>query len=553
MPYYFVFKEKSRNWGQHHLGDYDPNLVLQHCQFLDRVVEARWKLKKKRHNTMKQKGFPVKVLRRGRIPVLYPQKEVFRMDNPQDIAQAKKISWFSSCWTQNRTNTKSNHSSPYIQTNLSNYAPNLIKEPYVPLNSDEIIYGREFYTPHFHEPRYVQKVEYCKNMAPWAWEACRFPKRKVGHVSHLFYLNDFSYFDSNNIIERVNGKKSAFLPSDIIRYSLYRRLQGFTSISDFFRMIEISPNIMDYIGVKMTHQIPSSNRFSGYLKAIGIEAISQFFHQLVQEARNLGLIKDQIHIWDGQFHETWIKKDIPRKQGLPQFFGGTYNHGGNKVGIGIYQSTIMDWNGYCTIPIYTSIVPANRNENPVMRETIIDAYQDNPKPDYFLADRGPSGEETQDTCAKLHICPLIPLRESVKKDVIVTKDKEKRFYKKYVKEATGSWLERMTKIRTRIEEHYNLNDTLYKTQRIRSCGQKLINIELLLVNCLGVLIPITAYKIGRPDLMWQPSQFRNQSLHPERIFPHQFRQLNDFRWDNAICMSPSRYKAWIKEEMVRYS
>lgn len=553
MTYWFIYKKKSRNWGQRHLGYYDKNLVSSHRQFLDRFIDAKWEMKKLRYNELKQRGIKLKPLRRGRIPTLYPTNEIFQMDNPKEIAQAKKISGFSPLWKQNRKKKASTLISSNIQMNLHRYFPKTIKEPYIPLNKNDISYERQFYTPHFREPKYVQKHEYCRDMAEWAWIACRPSQKRVGHASHLFYLTDFSFFDTDDIIDKVCGPRSSFLPSDIIRFALYRRMQGFSSISDFFRMIQITPNIMDYIGVKMTHRIPSSNRFSGYLKAIGLDTISHFFYDLVEEAREIGLIKDQIHIWDGQFHEVWLKKNKPRKKGLPQYFAGTYNHGGKNVGIGVYQSTIMDWNGYCTIPIYSSVVPANRNENPVMRETILDAYQRNPTPHYYLADRGPSGEETQDTLARLNICPLIPLRSSVKKNVIITKEKERHFYEKYVQNASGSWLEKMTNIRTRIEEHYNLNDTLFQMQRLQSCGKELINIEIMLTNCLGVLIPLTAYKIGRPDLMWQPSQFRNQSLHPERIFPKKFRQLNDFRWDDEICMNPTRYKQWLDKEIAEYS
>jgi hypothetical protein len=167
----------------------------------------------------------------------------------------------------------------------------------------------------------------------------------------------------------------------------------------------------------------------------------------------------------------------------------------------------------------------------------------------LIADRGPSGEQTQDSCAQLGIQPIIPLRSNVKNEVFITEKKEKRFYTKYIGNAEGSWLERMYNIRVRIEEYYNLTDTVYHLQRLHGCGQNLMNIEILLVNILGVLIPLTAFKIGRPDLMWRPSQFREQPLHPERLFPAQFRQLNNFRWDDEICISPSRYREWITKQM----
>ena len=552
MPYTVKYKKEERNWGQHTLGDYVPGLDKAHEKHLDNLLDARWERKKERHAILKSKGYPVKPLRRGRKPNLYPKKKEYRMDDPKDVARVAKFPWFSRCWNRNR---KARRQTPRIhprQTTLLDFFPDLLYAPRHDQGSADHGLHKRFYMPHFREPRYVKKEEFCSNMANWAWEATRPPRKNAGNMSQLFYLNDFSFFDREEHLEAIDWSSSSFLPSDIIVLALCRQLQGFRGNEDFFRMFRLAPQIMDYTAVKMTHKIPSSHRFTGYLKQIGSERVKQFFRLLVTEARQLGLIKDQIHIWDGQFHETWLQKDKKRREGYPKFYGGTYNHGGAKVGVGVYQSTIVDWNGYCAIPLYTKVVPANRNENPVVRETVQKAYSKNPVPDYFLADRGPSGADTQNLCASIGCRPIMPLSSNVKNGVRETSHTHHHFYSRFIDGASDEIINSLYDVRTRVEEHYAHNDVVYEMRRIHGCGKEMTDISIYLTNCLGVLIPLTAFKIGRPDLMWSPSSFRDQPIHPERLFPQQYHELNNFRWDDEICISPRRYRQKIVEQMRQY-
>ncbi|WP_457559013.1 hypothetical protein [Candidatus Harpocratesius sp.] len=130
---------------------------------------------------------------------------------------------------------------------------------------------------------------------------------------------------------------------------------------------------------------------------------------------------------------------------------------------------------------------------------------------------------------------------------MVTKKKHYRFYLRFVDTAESKTLEKVYNIRTRIEEHYNLNETVYNSAHLHCCGEILTKMEILLLNCLGVLVPLTAYKIGRPDLMWCPTLFCSHKIHPERIFPRHYEELEQIRWDNEIVTSPRRYKRELTE------
>jgi hypothetical protein len=535
MPYYVIYKNSKRNWGQHTLGDFIPGLDEKHERILDALEEGKWQLKQERYRKLKaNNAIELPPLRRGRKLIPYPSKKTFHIDVPRDLTEIKRFPWFTKAWAQNR-----NLAIPFSmkgQTTLDGY----LTGPKVSLLRERLT---KVSVPHFRMPRYTQKEEYCGFMTDWAWEACHAPTKKAGLVSHLFYLNSFEFFDESAFLDEIRWQRNT-LPSDIIKFEIHRLLQGFESYNDYFRMYEMSPILMDPPAINMTHSPPSAHHFTERLKQIGLPRIQSYFNRLVTEARRVGLIRDFIHVWDGQFHKTWLQNDHPRKVGLAPFFGGTYNHGGAKVGVGVYQSTIMDWNGYCTIPIYTHIVPANRNENPVLRETVLQAYgssQGNPLPSYFLADRGPSGFKTQQQIWNFGSIPIIPLRETVTSGVRITQDKKHRFYRQFVGEIPDNVLIRLYAIRTRIEEHYHLNDSVYKMAHLHCAGEILTKIENLLVNSLGVLIPLTAFKIGRPDLMWSPTSFRSHLIHPERVFPIHYRELEKCRWDETIVTSPQRY------------
>ena len=539
MVYRIFYKKESRNWGQHSLEDYNLVDKNKHEQYLDNIEEEKWKLKKKYYQSLSQKEKKnIPPLRRGRKKTRYPTRERYFMDNPTDVAAVKRFKWFTPIWNQSRNSkaiTPIKGQLTIIQIFPQAFYSKV--KTYVSNTGRLII-------PKFHMPRYISKNEFCYNMSDWAWEACR-PRTKVpGQTSHIFYLNDFSMFDEPSILQEIRwGKKDGILPSDVIKFELFRLLQGFSTYNDFFRMIDMMPNMNDHCAINMTHNLPSSHHFTELLRKVSAKNVKLFFEQLVFEARTLGLIRDRVHIWDGQFHETWLKRDKPRSENLQQFYGGVYNHGGKKVGIGVSQSTIMDWNGYCAIPIYTEIFCANENDNTLVKNSVNHSYKsNNPVPQYFLADRGPSGMKTQMAISNFGAIPIIPLTKNVKNGIRITAKKHHRFYTQFSGTTSDLDLEKLYTIRTRIEEHYSHNDVVYKSARLHCSGKEMTEIEIYLLNILGVLVPLTAYKIGRPDLMWSPSKFRNIRIHPERIFPEQYRELNNLRWDEDVSVSPSDYK-----------
>jgi hypothetical protein len=540
LGYQIIYRKGSRNWYQKTIGDYVSGVDEWHERFLDSFHNGLYERKKRRYNEMKVKGIKgLPPLRRGARLVPYPRYHIYHMDVPAEVQDLKRFSWFIPQWHQDRTSNE--EKTPSCQKSLLALIPNLLTTPRISPLSRGLIH----YLPKFRSPEIVQKECFCNSMNHDSWAITHASLRVKGLVQYIFYLNSFDCIDdvcySTDSSHPFQGK---CLPSDIVKMELFRLLSGINGIEDFFRVWEMSPHALsDELAIIMNHSLPTSHRFTSLLKSIGQQPIQTLFNSLVAEARQLKLIKDQIHIWDGQFHETWLQSMKPRKITLPQFYGGKYNHGGKKVGVGVVESTIMDWNGTCTIPLFTKVFPANLNENTIVQQTVPLYYQGNlHKPKYFLTDKGPSGKETQTIIYDQGIWPIIPVKSNMRSGTIITPTKKHRFFADLLPNMDPSLFELLYNIRTRIEEHYNLNDTVFHLAQLHLAGEELTNIEIILENCLGVLIPLTAFKIGRPDLMWSPCSFRQTGITPSTVFPERFQQLDHLRWVERSSNPFSHYQ-----------
>ena len=134
----------------------------------------------------------------------------------------------------------------------------------------------------------------------------------------------------------------------------------------------------------------------------------------------------------------------------------------------------------------------------------------------------------------------------------LSSNKHHYFYSRYIDGVSDELIDSLYDIRTRVEKNYSHNNIAYEMRRIHGCGKEMTETSIYVSKCLSVLIPLTAFKIEHLDLMWSPSAFRDQPIYPERLFPMQFHELNHFRWDDEICISPRRYRQQIVEQMKRY-
>jgi len=522
MAIHIKYKIKGRSWCQKQLTDWMPELDLDFKKLHEIMVEWRWQVKKEHYYKQKQnnkKNLPP--LRRGMIPRAGPTRNTYNMDIPAHVAEIKRFPWFTRNWHQHRQVPP--RILPRGQTTLDRWLPaQALTTPGIakPVN------------PRMKGMRTVQQDEFCSDMTSFAWVALHRSAKEPAALFYLFYLNDFSVLDEDELIKSPEWRTvGRYLPSDIVKYELARLILGYSTFSDYLRTVELFPSFEDHLAIAMARHVPKGGRLVQALQKIGPHKIRTFFEALVQECRALGLIQDRVWLWDGQFIAGWIKRE--RKQdsrNKSPVWGGWYNHGGKKVGFGIVQSVIVDWSGSVPLPIEVRVYPANNNDNIVFRDTFSTCMNAGYEPATFMAaDKGPSGKKSLELVYKRGLVPVMALGKNRKNDVIVTSKKKYKFNASLTKNVEKKVLERVYKMRTRIEELFSVYEDLFKMARMHACGPDFMEVEVLLMNILVLLVSLTAFKIGRPDLARSPRSFTNFRVSPNIAFPERMQELQKLR------------------------
>jgi hypothetical protein len=517
-----VYKNKQRSYCQMQLDDYLPfSLDFLHQFHLD-MIEFRYQRKKEWYQQLpawRKKAMPP--LRRGRKARDYPTRKVYDMTVPSQVGEVKQFKWFTRIWHQNRVKPLS--PVPANQLTL---------ERWMPATANQVDPIRHVVVPRFRSVPVLGQDDFCEDITNLGWLALRQYRDSPACLFYIFYMNDFSVLDDDALLSSEKWKQiGSYLASDIVKYELARLLLGFVTYTDYLRMAELFPAFEDQLAIAMARHPPAANRLARGLQLVGIARVRALHETLKNECRELGLIKDKVWLWDGHFYETWMKNQ--RKEGSrnkSELFGGWYNHGGKKRGFGIAQSVIADWSGYVPLPITVRVFPANENDNIMFRDTFDAALEENPRPALFIdTDKGPSGDKSIELSVKHGVVPVIALSDNRKQGVIKTSVKKYRFDAAATKGIDPAVLERVYMMRTRIEEMVAPINVLFRKSRLHGTGKDFLEIEVLLINIVIMLIGLTAFKIGRPNLAWKPSAFTNMKLHPRAVFPDRFKAIESLR------------------------
>nr|MDO8111637.1 transposase [Candidatus Sigynarchaeota archaeon] len=523
MAIHVLYKEKYRSYCQTQLDDWLPWLhAVYHARHLE-MIEWRWELKKAHYKQLPQfikKNHPP--LRRGRKYRDYPTRSVYRMDIPYHVGEVKVFKWFSRTWHQNRQEEK-----PLPSKNQQTL------DRWKPVNTLSSKKDRPIIVPRFRHVRVVDKDEFCADITNLGWLALRHYHDSPACLFYIFYLNDFTILDDETLLKSPQWREiGAYLPSDIVKYELARLMLGFTTFVDYLRMTELYSSFEDQLAIAMARHPPKADRLAKALRLIGVTRVRQMHEALKAECRALGLIKDKVWLWDGQFFEVWMKRERKKdSRNKTELFGGWYNHGGKKRGFGIVQSTIVDWSGFVPIPLTIRVYPANTNENIMFRDTFAACVKENQQAALFLdTDKGPSSYESINQVHAAGIIPVMALGDNRTKDVIKTQGKKYKFDAPSTVGIDKHALEIVYMMRTRIEEMFAAIKVVFKQARLHGTGRDFLEIEVVLVNIAIMLVALTAFKIGRPELAWRPTAFNNLRMDPEDVFPDHVKDLKKLRW-----------------------
>ena len=457
--------------------------------------------------------------------------EKYDMSVPKDYRVArKKFCWIPIPPTWGKCAKENKNLPPKSQKRIQDFII------WIPKNQDHYVYR----FPRVKIPRYEEHGKY--SISKKEWDMHRYLKGFDGFFENLFELNDLSYFqDLQGALEDEGVSFKNMFLEDVIAYELLRLNLGFKN----YRGIEKMRKFMRYPPlVYITHDhefFPNAADLSHVLTRIPAEALFEYFQLLVKECVDCGIIVPRILIWDGQFIHSNCNNN--REKGSPVYNdpdAGYCRHNGIKKGVGydpgiLYAHCFNRW-----FPVYFKMFAGNRNDTRAFRETMEGFFHTTEYEwQIVIADSGPYSLQNMKTMQHHGLVPIIRARKNLKTHPIRRLKKDFYFNTDFI--PTGWSDELFLKIysfRPMIEQGSSYNNTYYNASRMNTRGMEAAIRNRSLIYILELLKALTAYKLGRPDLIMKPTAFENS-----RNFI--------FRWTLSSMARDSGYLYFNSEEEIR--
>jgi len=345
------------------------------------------------------------------------------------------------------------------------------------------------------------------------WDMHRYLKGFNGVFENLFEFNDFSFFQElqGNLENCGVSFKDMFI-EDVLAYEMLRINLGFKNYTGIERMGKflLYPPLFN-----ITHDpnfFPTAQDISYVMTRIPAEALFEFFQLLVKECIDCGIIVPRILIWDGQFIRSNCSNN--KKKGNTKYNdpdAGYCRHNGVKKGVGydpgiLYVHCFNRW-----LPIYFKMFAGNRNDILAFRETM-EAFFANTEYEWqvVIADSGPYSLQNMENIRSKGLIPIIRARKNLKTHPVREYKKNFLFNTDYVpKEWSDEYLLKIYSFRPMIEQGNSYNNTFYNASRMNNRGMDAAIKLRSIIYILELLKALTAYKLGRSDLIMKPTAFES--------------------------------------------
>ena len=361
------------------------------------------------------------------------------------------------------------------------------------------------------------------------WDMHRYLKGFDGFFENLFEFNDLTYFQElqGTLEEDGVSFKNMFI-EDVIAYELLRINLGFKN----YKGIEKMGRFMKYpLLFSITHDyefFPNAADLSYVLTRIPSEALFEFFQVLVQECVDYGIIVPRILIWDGQFiHSNCNNNKSKDSYVYNDPDAGYCRHNGIKKGVGydpgiLYAHCFNRW-----FPIYFKMFAGNRNDILAFRETMEEFFAlTTYEWQVLIADSGPYSLQNMENIRSKGLTPIIRARKHLKTHPIREIKKGFFFNTDYIpKEWSDDYFLKIYSLRPMIEQGNSYNNTFYNASRMNTRGMDAAIKLRSLIYILELLKALTAYKLGRPDLIMKPSAFESsRHVNFRQMLPYEARK-----------------------------
>jgi len=375
---------------------------------------------------------------------------------------------------------------------------------------------RKIHIPYKIKPAVVDSKYYTKNILPLNQIlAFQNLKKFKGYLGNIFALNPSLdiYFKKLQVSLGYKPQLEALAFNNVLKLEIAKCKLGYSYFESFIRDYNQNQALRNELKINNREKITLSS-YRRNLKTI-YPYMDKYAQILIQECRNLNLIGDKVWIWDRRFFECNCSGLKNKETGMlsdPDAGHYVKKTGQYSVlsGTGYTDTCIVDsWWG---LPIYWDAVNASKNDNTIFQDTINHCMKSTTeKPFFVIADAGPDSHLSNETVIDKGIIPIIAARSNSIGNILKT-EKGSHFRAQYIPRIYHKLLGKLYNLRTTVERK-NSNDVVgYNRSKTPTRGSEWAKIYVSISNVAALLTALTAFKVGRHDLIRAPGAFRRLKI-----------------------------------------
>lgn len=325
-----------------------------------------------------------------------------------------------------------------------------------------------------------------------------------GDIRHLYLFYDWKRVDE---IEKKFANKIGDYPLvTILKTQIFMCKRRIRTYTDLIEELKENPKLA-YVCDLNPNCIPDRKMFSRAIDRTGIEVFRQVAIDMTKECLSLGLMKGRMIGIDGSLirSNTSIHKNEETDKYTDKD-AGLYVRGNYIKGVGhlAYKAVDLEYG----LPMLVQRHKGSANENPLLIGIIEDFYKVYGfYPDIMSVDRGMDSKNNNEYSKEKGIDAYIQARDFGNKELIKT-EKGKTFNPEYVEVTDPRVLERIANRRSECEREFSRDKWGYRRDRMSNRGDEEAELFMLITLITTLLTAITAFYVGRHDLIRSTSAFK---------------------------------------------
>lgn len=371
---------------------------------------------------------------------------------------------------------------------------------------------RKIRIPYKINPPVIHSKDYMENVLPLN-QILSFQNFKNfhGYLGDIFALNPSldNFFIELQASVDYHPQHESLNFNNILKLEIARCKMGYSNFESFIREFNQNKALRKELKIENSDRITLSS-YRRNLKYI-YPYLMEYAQLLIQGCRNLNLIGDKIWIWDRRFFECSCSGLKNKETGvLSDPDAGHYVKKTGKYsvlsGTGYTDTCVVDsWWG---LPVYWDAVNASKNDNTIFQETILQCMKsETHKPLFMVADAGPDSHTSNQVVIDHGVIPVIAARANSVGTILKT-ESGTHFRGMYIPRIFHRLLGKIYDLRTTIERKNSYEVVGYNRSKMPARRIEWAKLFVSIGNIAALLTALTAFKVGRQDLIRAPTAFR---------------------------------------------